>query len=97
MPERISGSRLTTIFCGNANTPLVGSSIRRKAIIFYPVGAQYYAVGTEPQTSADTGILVASTTPPIEFQLDRHGDVVQKAWFGFGKAAITVVFLEVFM
>lgn len=83
---RQSVARSVTL--NNATAALVvGPSPKRVAVLFVPGNAGRYTIGTENTVTLDSGPTLQTGGPTIEITLEKHGEIVQRAWYGFGAAA----------
>ena len=79
----------------HAPSVIVGPSIKRTALLFTPAKGKRYTISNDPAVSLDGGLTLFDTAGPIEITLERHGDAVQKAWYGVAEDKEVVIgFLE---
>lgn len=80
------------------STPIVGGSEKRVHISFGTTGA---ACRIAPDGGNDIGgasYALSGTLPPLDFDIEIHGDIVTKPWSGSGVAgAVDIIVLESFL
>lgn len=97
---RISGkvmsSAVRLIVVPAAGGLIVGASVRRKRLVFFPCGAGYYSIYTQQPATANVAILVNTNMSPVAFDRDIDGSVTQQEWYAFPNGGtITIGVLEV--
>jgi hypothetical protein len=73
---------------------IIGPSDKRVTLLFTPARGKRYTVSTDAAVTLDAGLTLFTEAGPLEITLDRHGDAVQKAWYGVAEAKLTIGLLE---
>jgi len=93
---RTSIIRTDTVPSAGAAPEIAGPSPRRVALLFLPSTTTNYTVSTESGVSLNNGLTLAQNGELLELTLERHGEIVRRAWYAIAAASTTVSFLETF-
>ncbi len=81
-------SVVRTVGLNNTNAmQIAGPSPKRVGILFVPANAGRYTISTENVITIDMGPTLQTSGPTIEITIEKHGELVQRAWYGLGSAA----------
>lgn len=93
---RTTKTTLVTVPSG-ANLAVVGESKHRLRLEFhYAMSSSVVFLLDKPMTATNSGIVLTSTITTKVFTKEEHGDLVCRAWNGWGSAANNIVVVETF-
>lgn len=92
-----TGAKVVTLANG-VDTPLVSQEGSRTHLMIATSGAAA-TIASDGAVGTGTGnIPISGTLPPLNFDIETHGDIVTKAWTGAGVAgAVNVIVIETFL
>lgn len=93
---RTSIIRTVTLPSSTPAPELTGPSPRRVGLLFLPATNVRYTVSTEPGATIDQGLTLQVAGELLELTLERHGEIVRRAWYGIAASSATISFLETF-
>jgi len=75
--------------------PIAGANDRRVALTFTPeVGGAAFVIGTLPEVTLGTGLVVVPTGGSFCLSVETHGDLVKQPWYAIAGSAVTIAFVD---
>jgi len=93
---RTSIIRTDTVPASGNAPEIAGPSPRRVALLFLPVAGTAYTVSTESGVTLNNGLTIQQGGELLELTVERHGEIVRRAWYAIAGTSATVSFLETF-
>ena len=74
---------------------ITGANERRVALTFTPeIGGAAFVVGTSPEVTVSSGLVVTPTGGSFCISVETHGDLVKQPWYAIAGSGVTIAFVD---